>query len=65
MTVRLTPEQAEWLREAAVRAGVPQSRIVREQIERAMSEAERPFMALAGAVGGPRDLSERTGFSRS
>jgi len=64
LTVRLTPEQAEWLRETADRAGVPQSRIVREQLARAMAEADRPFMALAGVVKGPRDLSERKGFSR-
>lgn len=65
LTVRLTREQAEWLREAAARTGVPQSRILREQLERAMAESERPFMALAGTAKGPRDLSERKGFSRS
>jgi predicted DNA-binding protein len=63
--VRLTVEQAEWLRETAARAGVPQSRIVREQLERAMAGAERRFLALAGTAKGPRDLSHRRGFSRS
>ena len=64
LTIRLTSKQAEWLRETAARAGVPQSRIVREQLERAMSEQDRPFMALAGAAQGAPDLSERKGFSR-
>lgn len=65
LTVRLTKEQAEWLREAAERTGVPQSRIVREQLERAIAESDRPFMALAGAARGALDLSQRKGFSRS
>ena len=65
LTVRLTKEQAEWLRETAERAGVPQSRIVRDQLERAMASSERRFMRLAGAASGPRKLSQRRGFSRS
>ena len=65
LTVRLTVEQAEWLRQAAARAGVPQSRIVRDQLERAMAGSDRRFLALAGTAKGPRDLSQRGGFSRS
>jgi predicted DNA-binding protein len=65
LTIRLTPEQAEWLRETAARAGVPRGRIVREQLERAMGEQDRPFMALAGTAEGPADLSERKGFSHA
>ncbi len=65
MTVRLTPELAEWLEETAARTGVSQGRIIREQLERAMGSAERPFMRLAGSVKGPPDLSARKGFSRS
>ena len=64
MTIRLTAELAEWLQETAQRTGVPQGRIVREQLERAMAGSERPFMRLAGAVKGSPDLSERKGFSR-
>jgi hypothetical protein len=65
ITVRLTRDLAEWLEEAARRAGVPQGRIVRDQLERARAAgAERPFMRLAGRVRGPRDLSARKGFSR-
>ena len=65
ITVRLTKELAEWLEETAARTGVPQSRIIRQELERAMSSSERPYMRLAGAVKGPRDLSARKGFSRS
>ena len=65
LTVRLTTELAEWLEETAARTGVSQGRIVREQLERAMASAERPFMRLAGSVKGPPDLSERKGFTRS
>ena len=65
LTVRLTPELAEWLKDTANRTGVPQGRIIREQLERAMAGTDRPFMRLAGLVKGPRDLSARKGFSRS
>lgn len=65
ITVRLSPELAEWLEEAAARSGVSQGKIVRDQLEKARSAAgERPFMRLAGAISGPRDLSTRKGFSR-
>lgn len=67
ITVRLTKVLAEWLEEVAARTGVPQSRIVREQLERARAGdagGRRTFMRLAGAVKGPRDLSARKGFSR-
>jgi len=65
LTIRLTSEQAKWLKETAARAGVPQGRILREQIERAMAGSAKPYMALAGSVAGPRDLSTRKGFARS
>lgn len=64
LTIRLTPEQAKWLKDVAARAGVPQSHVVREQLDRAMAGSERRFMALAGSVKGPPDLSARKGFSR-
>ncbi len=64
ITIRLTPELAAWLEEVAARSGVSQGKIVRDQLERARSAAgARPFMRLAGAVSGPRDLSTRKGFS--
>jgi len=66
ITIRLSRELADWLAGAAARAGVPQGRIVREQLEKARAGAgERPYLRLAGAVRGPRDLSRRKGFARA
>lgn len=65
ITVRLTKELATWLEQTAVKTGVSQGRIIREQLERARASAStQAFMGLAGAVRGPRDLSSRKGFSR-
>ena len=66
VTVRLSSELAVWLEEAASRSGVSQGRLIRDELEssRARSKA-KAFMRLAGAVRGPRDLSQRKGFSRS
>lgn len=65
MTIRLTKELAEWLAQVATRTGQSQGQIVREQLEKARSNAsERAFMRLAGSVRGARDLSARKGFSR-
>ncbi len=67
ITVRLNKELAAWLEETAERVGLPQSQIVRSQLEKAKNiRAEKPFMRLAGSMRGlPRDLSSRKGFSRS
>lgn len=66
ITIRLSRELADWLAEVAARTGVPQGRIVREQLEKARAGAgERPYLRLAGAVRGPRDLSRRKGFARA
>jgi hypothetical protein len=63
--VRLDRELAEWLEESARRAGVPQGRIVREQLEKARAASRSgSFLSLAGRVRGARDLSGRKGFSR-
>jgi hypothetical protein len=65
ITVRLTKELAAWLEQVAATTGVPQGRIIRDQLEKAKAGAARQsFMRLAGAVRGPRDLSSRKGFSR-
>lgn len=65
ISVRLTRELAEWLESTARRTGVPQSRIIRDQLERARNQGKQPFMELAGIItGGPKDLSSRKGFSR-
>jgi hypothetical protein len=66
ITVRLDKELAEWLEREALRTGVAQGKIVRDQLEKARSSAAtQRFMRLAGSVrGGPRDVSARKGFSR-
>jgi predicted transcriptional regulator len=64
ISIRLTPELAEWLETTARKTGVPQGRIVRQQLELAKCAADKPFMQHAGAVDGPKDLSCRKEFSK-
>ena len=65
LTVRLTKELAAWLEQTAAETGVSQGKLVRDQLERAKAAAStQTFMRLAGAVRGPRDLSERKGFTQ-
>ena len=65
ITVRLPEELAKWLFDVARQTGVPVGRLVREQLQRARNEQDqRPYMQLAGKIKGPRDLSQRKGFSR-
>ena len=64
ITVRLPQDLAEWLETAARKTGIPKGRIVREELEKARSSANRPFLRWAGAVDGPAGLSMRKGFSR-
>jgi hypothetical protein len=65
LTVRLDRDLAAWLEEESRKTGVSQGKIVRDQLEKAKTGgAVRPFMRLAGAANGPRDLSRRKGFSR-
>ncbi len=64
LTIRLDPELSTWLEETAARAGVSQGQIVREQLAKArQANGGQPFMRLAGAMRGPRDLSQRKGYS--
>jgi hypothetical protein len=66
ITVRLNKELAEWLAETAARTGVPQGRVVRDQLEKARAAGgQQRFMRLAGSIKGlPRDLSMRKGYSK-
>ncbi len=65
ITVRLTKELAEWLERTAAQSGIPQGRIVRDQLEKARVNRDRQsFMRLAGAIRGPKNLSSRKGFAR-
>ena len=66
ITIRLNKELAEWLAETSERTGMPQGKVVREQLEKARaSVGSRPYMRWAGYVkNGPKDLSMRKGFSK-
>ncbi len=63
LTVRLTPAQAAWLEATSRKTGLPQGKLVREQIDRARQASKQGFLRLVGATAGPRDLSMRKGFS--
>lgn len=63
-TIRLTPDQANWLATTARKTGVAQSRLVRDQIDRARITAKQGFLRHLGTVSGPHNLSTRKGFSR-
>lgn len=64
LTIRLTPELATWLAEAAEKTGLPAGRIVRQQLERARAEeGTQRFLRHAGKIRGPRTLSQRKGFA--
>jgi predicted transcriptional regulator len=66
ITVRLSKELATWLKHVAAKTGVPQGKIIRDQLEGARASSSRQsFMRLAGSVRGPKSLSSRKGFSRA
>jgi predicted DNA-binding protein len=65
ITVRLPDEVADWLSKISLKTGMPRGQIVREQLEKAQVADNRQFLSLAGKISGPRDLSQRKGFSRS
>jgi hypothetical protein len=64
ITVRLNKELSSWLEDTAARTGLSQGQIIRDQLEKAKTaKAGKPFMRLAGIMRGPRDLSQRKGYS--
>ena len=66
ITFRPTKKLAGWIERAAQQMGVSQGQFIRSHLEQAHAgdRKSRKFMRLAGAIrGGPRDLSERKGFS--
>jgi len=66
ITIRLTKELAEWLATTAAESGVPQGRLIRDQLEVARARGRtRAYRRLAGTVRGPANLSQRKGFSRT
>ena len=64
LTVRLPEDLAQWLEQAAQKAGVSRGSLIRMELERARSSDERPFLRWAGAVAGSKNLSMRKGFSK-
>jgi predicted transcriptional regulator len=64
ITVRLPVDLAEWLTQTARKTGLPRGRIIREELEKARNSEARPFLRLAGAIAGPKDLSTRKGYSK-
>jgi predicted DNA-binding protein len=67
LTIRLTDDLIDWLKEKSRRTGVPVGRLIRQQLEAAKSNGhEQRFLRHIGAIrGGATDLSSRKGFSRS
>ncbi|MFM8884860.1 MAG: CopG family ribbon-helix-helix protein [Chthoniobacterales bacterium] len=66
LSVRLPEELAQWVEENARVTGRSQGSLVKEALERVrQADASKPFLALAGSVEGPRNLSQRKGFLRS
>lgn len=65
LSIRLPKELAQWVQQTAKQTGLTQGEVVRQQLEKARSTvASKPWMALAGATRGPRDLSTREGFGQ-
>jgi hypothetical protein len=65
ITIRLNTDLAEWLEQKAAKTGVSQGKLIRDQLEKARAGSRKQgFLKLAGSVRGPKDLSERKGFSR-
>ena len=65
LSIRLPKELAHWVQQTAEQTGLTQGEVVRQQLEKARSNtANKPWMALAGAVRGSRDLSMREGFGK-
>ena len=66
LTIRLTDELLDWLKEMSRRTGVPVPRLVRQHQKSAKAEdGKQRFLRHAGVMtGGRRDASSRKGFSR-
>ena len=63
VTVSLTPDLAVWLEQMAQRTGKTEEEVVQTQLDEARKRIEeRPWLALAGTLEGPPDLSMREGY---
>jgi len=66
LTIRLTDELLDWLKETSRVTGIPMGRLVRDQLEAAKkSGGKQRFLRHLGAIQGPGDLSSRKGFSKT
>ncbi len=67
LTIRLTQELLDWLKETSRRTGIPVGRIVRDQLEiaRANGGKQRFLRHLGSIRGGDPNASSRKGFSRT
>jgi len=66
LTIRLTDGILAWLKQQSERTGIPVGRIIRQQIELAMSEpGQQAFLRHAGKFTGSPNASARKGFSRT
>jgi hypothetical protein len=65
ITIRITSDLSAWLKSTSRKTGVPISKLVRDQLERAKRETgNKPFLRYAGIMSGPPDLSSRKGYSK-
>jgi hypothetical protein len=63
--IRLSGELHAWLKSISRITGIPMSRLVREQIERAKRETgTKSFMRFSGSIDVSADLSSNKAFSR-
>jgi predicted DNA-binding protein len=66
LSVRLTDELFQWLKNTSRLTGLPMARIIRECLEDAkMKQGRQRLLRHSGAIkGGPDNVSSRKGFSR-
>jgi len=66
LTIRLTQELLDWLKETSRQTGIPVGRLIRQQLESAKANrGKQRFLRHLGAIsGGSPDVSSRKGFSR-
>lgn len=67
LTVRLPDDSLEWIRRRSKETALAKGRLVKEAIDivREQHEEKKPSLELAGSLDGPRNLSQRKGFSKS
>jgi hypothetical protein len=65
LTIRLTGELLDWLKETSRATGIPMGKLVRDHLESARANSgKQKFLRHIGALSGPPDLSSRRGYSK-